>query len=364
MLAKQHLVQQQQQQSALPTGLQQQQHHHQQQQQLHQQQSIFDLSLLNDNNEKLQNALLRSEEAILGLNSGSTTATQLSATSVAQMNQQHQQQQHHNHHHQQQQQTHHITHPSQAQGQYLMSGGTIIGAGLRPSPPVGNSGLSNGSNNIMLNGNTNNSNSNNNNLITTALDHNNIVLASGVVSSTNIVMENYVKTENGNELSGATSSGRLDVGNMIGGIKNTNDENVQNNSPNNLHLLNERNDLYLTNKSWSTTTGGIGTTSGNINQQLPNKITGNEMKDVMTGGGNHMVVQVDKLVVESDENAGLGDILGGFGEGDDDEILKSLTAEIGDDFNILEYADPELDELNGETNILSQMDFDDNQRNI
>jgi len=50
--------------------------------------------------------------------------------------------------------------------------------------------------------------------------------------------------------------------------------------------------------------------------------------------------------------------LGGFGEGDDDDLLKSLTSEIGDDFNILEYADPELD-----VNVLNTLDFEDNEKN-
>uniref|UniRef100_A0A1A9UJ12 Histone-lysine N-methyltransferase n=1 Tax=Glossina austeni TaxID=7395 RepID=A0A1A9UJ12_GLOAU len=100
--------------------------------------------------------------------------------------------------------------------------------------------------------------------------------------------------------------------------------------------LAERSDIFIADKNWSA---------------MP-KIS--EAKDPSGG--------IDKL--ESDENAGLGDILGGFGEGDDDEILKSLTAEIGDDFNILEYADPELDELNGSQNLLSKLDFDETQKTI
>uniref|UniRef100_A0A1B0A978 Histone-lysine N-methyltransferase n=1 Tax=Glossina pallidipes TaxID=7398 RepID=A0A1B0A978_GLOPL len=100
--------------------------------------------------------------------------------------------------------------------------------------------------------------------------------------------------------------------------------------------LAERSDIFIADKNWSA---------------MP-KIS--EAKDPSGG--------IDKL--ESDENAGLGDILGGFGEGDDDEILKSLTAEIGDDFNILEYADPELDELNGSQNLLSKLDFDETQKPI
>ncbi|EDV36256.1 uncharacterized protein Dana_GF12873 [Drosophila ananassae] len=57
------------------------------------------------------------------------------------------------------------------------------------------------------------------------------------------------------------------------------------------------------------------------------------------------------------ENVGFSDLLGGLGEGDDDDLLKSLTSEMGDDFNILEYADPELD-----VNVLNSLDFDDNEK--
>ncbi|XP_065367999.1 histone-lysine N-methyltransferase 2C isoform X2 [Calliphora vicina] len=101
--------------------------------------------------------------------------------------------------------------------------------------------------------------------------------------------------------------------------------------------LSERNDIFLSDKNWP----GV------------SKLT--DSKDPMTSG-------VEKL--EADENAGLGDILGGFADGDDDDILKSLTAEIGDDFNILEYADPELDEFNGSQNLLNKLDFDENQKTI
>ncbi|KAH8237068.1 hypothetical protein KR038_003829 [Drosophila bunnanda] len=57
------------------------------------------------------------------------------------------------------------------------------------------------------------------------------------------------------------------------------------------------------------------------------------------------------------ENVGFSDLLGGLGEGDDDDLLKSLTSEMGDDFNILEYADPDLD-----VNVLNSLDFDDNEK--
>lgn len=44
-------------------------------------------------------------------------------------------------------------------------------------------------------------------------------------------------------------------------------------------------------------------------------------------------------------------------------ILDSLTAEMGVDFNILEYADPELDTLNdGEkANLLDSLELDDGE---
>lgn len=46
----------------------------------------------------------------------------------------------------------------------------------------------------------------------------------------------------------------------------------------------------------------------------------------------------------------MGDLLGGLGD-DDDELLVSLTAEIGNDFNILQYADPELADF-GDTSLI------------
>jgi histone-lysine N-methyltransferase MLL3 len=71
---------------------------------------------------------------------------------------------------------------------------------------------------------------------------------------------------------------------------------------------------------------------------------GQEIPDAMTA-------ELEKFV--KDENAGIeDDILGGLD--DDDELLDSLTAEMGADFNILEYADPELD-TNEKSNLL---DFD------
>lgn len=42
--------------------------------------------------------------------------------------------------------------------------------------------------------------------------------------------------------------------------------------------------------------------------------------------------------------------MGGLGD-DEEELLVSLTAEMGDDFNILEYADPELADF-GDTSLI------------
>lgn len=58
----------------------------------------------------------------------------------------------------------------------------------------------------------------------------------------------------------------------------------------------------------------------------------------------------------------VGDILGDLGEDDDDEFLKSFTADMGVDFNILEYADPELDALDeDQSNLLDSLDFDETE---
>lgn len=51
------------------------------------------------------------------------------------------------------------------------------------------------------------------------------------------------------------------------------------------------------------------------------------------------------------------DLLGALG-GEDDDDLFSFAEEMGSDFNILEYADPELD-AEGEANLLDSLDFDD-----
>jgi hypothetical protein len=53
------------------------------------------------------------------------------------------------------------------------------------------------------------------------------------------------------------------------------------------------------------------------------------------------------------------DILTGLGGEDDEELLESLTAEIGEQFNILEYADPELAALNDAEHILDGLELAD-----
>jgi len=54
------------------------------------------------------------------------------------------------------------------------------------------------------------------------------------------------------------------------------------------------------------------------------------------------------------ELQGVSEILGGLGD-DDDELL----AEMGADFNILEYADPELEALAGEKTNILDLDLED-----
>lgn len=79
---------------------------------------------------------------------------------------------------------------------------------------------------------------------------------------------------------------------------------------------------------------------------------------------DNVTAELEKLEHENavmSEVEGVGDLLGDLGEDDDDELLNSLTAEMGADFNILEYADPELDTLNDgdKANLLDSLDFGD-----
>lgn len=75
-----------------------------------------------------------------------------------------------------------------------------------------------------------------------------------------------------------------------------------------------------------------------------------------------VTAELEKL--EQDENVGMdgvGDILGGLGD-DDDDLLDSLTADMGADFNILEYADPELDTTDDEkNNLLDSLELDEGE---
>lgn len=90
----------------------------------------------------------------------------------------------------------------------------------------------------------------------------------------------------------------------------------------------------------------------------PNQNEAPEIPDAVTA-------ELEKL--EQDDSAvmneveGVGDILGGLGD-DDDDLLDSLTADMGADFNILEYADPELDtELDEKSNLLDSLELDENE---
>lgn len=117
----------------------------------------------------------------------------------------------------------------------------------------------------------------------------------------------------------------------------------------------------------------IGSNSGQVQPTVNTDTESNEIPDNVTA-------ELEKL--EQEENSGIGevegvgDILGGLAEDDDDLlgnldiinkisnlfsilILDSLTAEM--DFNLLEYADPELDTLNdGEkANLLDSLELDE-----
>lgn len=88
--------------------------------------------------------------------------------------------------------------------------------------------------------------------------------------------------------------------------------------------------------------------------QKTNQTTHTEQPQMIENFGNPHAHELEKLEV--------GDILGDLGdEDDDDELLKSFTADMGVDFNILEYADPELDALDeaDQSNLLDSFDFDE-----
>lgn len=90
----------------------------------------------------------------------------------------------------------------------------------------------------------------------------------------------------------------------------------------------------------------------------PNQNEAPEIPDAVTAELEKLE-QDDSTVMGEVE--GVGDILGGLGD-DDDDLLDSLTADMGADFNILEYADPELDtELDEKSNLLDSLELDENE---
>jgi [histone H3]-lysine4 N-trimethyltransferase MLL3 len=100
----------------------------------------------------------------------------------------------------------------------------------------------------------------------------------------------------------------------------------------------------------------------NENAQVPTTVNPTSNQTDPEGIPDSVTAELEKL--EQDENVGMdgvGDILGGLGD-DDDDLLDSLTADMGADFNILEYADPELDTTDDEkTNLLDSLELDESE---
>lgn len=98
------------------------------------------------------------------------------------------------------------------------------------------------------------------------------------------------------------------------------------------------------------------------NENIPTTVGQSSNPTDAEGIPDSVTAELEKL--EQDENVGMdgvGDILGGLGD-DDDDLLDSLTAEMGADFNILEYADPELDTTDDEkTNLLDSLELDESE---
>ncbi|XP_063696250.1 histone-lysine N-methyltransferase 2C-like isoform X2 [Culicoides brevitarsis] len=79
-----------------------------------------------------------------------------------------------------------------------------------------------------------------------------------------------------------------------------------------------------------------------------------EIPDIVTA-------EIEKLEREQEETGeveGVGEFLTKL-EDDDDELLVSLTTDMGDDFNLLEYADPELEGDGEKSNFLDSLDLDE-----
>ncbi|KAG5672534.1 hypothetical protein PVAND_002656 [Polypedilum vanderplanki] len=92
-------------------------------------------------------------------------------------------------------------------------------------------------------------------------------------------------------------------------------------------------------------------------QNVVHQQTGTDVEGIP----DSVTAELEKL--EQDENVGMdgvGDILGGLGD-DDDDLLDSLTAEMGADFNILEYADPELDTTDEKSTLLDSLEMDEGE---
>lgn len=107
--------------------------------------------------------------------------------------------------------------------------------------------------------------------------------------------------------------------------------------------------------------------SGQMNQpqNTPNDVnvpsTVQQQPTDAEGIPDSVTAELEKL--EQDENVGMdgvGDILGGLGD-DDDDLLDSLTAEMGADFNILEYGDPELDTTDEKSTLLDSLEMDESE---
>ncbi|XP_045521362.1 histone-lysine N-methyltransferase 2C-like isoform X11 [Pieris brassicae] len=103
----------------------------------------------------------------------------------------------------------------------------------------------------------------------------------------------------------------------------------------------------------------------NVNQQnmeqkqnAPSQSGGDKPDGADQGSDEMDIGDMDKLEQDSG-NIGEVDILTGLGGEDDEQLLESLTAEIGEQFNILEYADPELAALHAADHLLDSLDLPD-----
>ncbi|XP_063376990.1 histone-lysine N-methyltransferase 2C-like [Cydia fagiglandana] len=92
----------------------------------------------------------------------------------------------------------------------------------------------------------------------------------------------------------------------------------------------------------------------------PNAQGGESKQEPGEHGNDEMDMgDMDKLEQDAGNIGEVGDILTGLGGEDDEELLESLTAEIGEQFNILEYADPELAALNDAEHILDGLELEE-----